>query len=1037
MVRPCAWLGGIDVGWSRFSLRHPVPVTVFFLIVVVLGLVSFTRLPVELYPAMDFPIAVVVADYEGAGPQEMEALVTRPLEEIMGTIGGVKAVRSLSREGSALVIVEFDWGTNMDFAALEMREKVDTVRTFLPEGAEQPRVFKIDPQAMPVVIIGLTGRDDMAALRQLAEDQIKPGLERLDGVASVSVQGGLDREINVVVDPGRLVVYGFSLGQIIDALRADNLNLPGGQVAEGGMNLLVRSLGQFQSVGEIAELRLIGPGGNLHRLGDLAEVWDTFADVTDKAWVDGRPAVFLSVQKQSGGNTVRVARAVQAELQQLTARLPGDVRAEVLQDQSTYIESSMSRVASAAGLGGIFALAVLYLFLRHFRATLAVGLAIPISLIGTFAVLFFAGVSLNIMSMGGLALGIGMLVDNAIVVLENIFRHRQEGKDAPTAASEGAGEVTLAVAAATLTTVVVFLPIVFVEGLAKQFFQELALTVAFALLVSLVVSLTLIPLAAARLLSGGRSGRVRIPQPGRRWQSFADRYGAVLRLALRRRLITMLVALGCLGGAAALVPHIGTEFIPAMDTGLFRVVVELPSGSRFEETEKVVQRAEAIVRQLPEVSAVFSMVGADAGDMDGGGQAISHRGSVYGKLAPRRQRARSLDDVMEEVRRQLEGQPGVRVRVEASGALGPGGDPVEVRIIGDDLEVLEQLALQVRDEMRRVPGIREVESSVTMQLPELQVRVDRLKAAEHGLTPVQVAALVRSAVSGRVATQYRVGGEEVNIRVRATAAARADADALRSLPLITPRGGHVLLGDIAELHTGAGPLAINRSEQARVVTVRAGLYGRDLGRTMSDVREQLAAVPLPPGYALDYGGQNEQMEEAFGGLLLALGLAAVLIYLVMAAQFESYLYPLTIMVSVPLAFVGSIAALALTGRSVDIAGLIGVIMLVGIVVNNAILLVSYINILRGRGMARDEAVLQAGPTRLRPVLMTALTTILGLLPLALGMGEGTELQAPLATVVIGGLTLSTLLTLVVIPVMYTLLDDLMCRLSRGRTTVVK
>ncbi|MFZ5815952.1 MAG: efflux RND transporter permease subunit [Bacillota bacterium] len=1013
--------------WVRFSLKHPVPTIVFFMVAVVVGFVSLTRLSIDLLPAMEIPLAVVSTRYEGAGPQEVESLVSRPLEEIMGTVAGVTRVRSSNSEGQSLVIVEFDYGTNMDLATLAMREKVDQIRELLPDGVGSSNVFKIDPQALPVLTIGLTGQEDLNALKRLAEDQIKPRLERLNGVASVSVNGGTEREIQVIVDPGRLQAAGLSINQVAQALRYENLNLPGGEVAEGNVKLLVRTLGQFQSVDEIRNLRL-GPV----KLGDVAEVRDTYAEATSKVWLDGKPAVSLDIQKQAGGNAVAVANAVKAELKEIERELPGEVQAAVLSDQSRMIINSINSITEGGMQGGILAILVLLLFLRHFRATLAVAVAIPVSVITTFGPLFFGGVTLNIMSMGGLSLGVGMMVDGAIVVLENIFRHKEMGKDTSTAALEGTSEVALAVTASTLTSVVVFLPVVWITGLAQLYFRELALSVTFSLLVSVMVSLTVVPILATWLLRD-RSGPARPPSRlyikiGERLQALDALYGRVLNWALRRRWTVIGIGLSSLLVAGLLATQMGMEFVPSSDTSEFRVSIKMPPGTRLEETEKAVERAVEQIQGVPELQQTFVAVGGSPNSyVSTAGK--SNEGYIVGMISRPTERSRSLNQVMEDVRSRIL-LPGARVSVTASGALDPGGAPIEVRLSGSDLAVLEDLGNRVMAEVAQVPGTRELNSSVGEGLPEVQIKVDRARAATYGLSPSQVAQAVQAAVKGQVVTQYRVGGQEYDIRLQATEGARRDVNALAQLPISTPGGQAVPLGDLARVTRAVGPTVVEREDQARVIRITGQIYNRDLASVIADIRARLNKLPLPPGYTIDYGGQNEQMEDAFGGLSLALAFSIVLVYLVMAAQFESFLHPFVILFTIPLSMVGAVGGLVVTGRNLDISGMIGVILLVGIVVNNAIVLIDYTNQLRRDGMARDQAVRTAGPTRLRPVLMTTLTTLLGLFPLALGLAEGSDMQAPMATVVMGGLAFSTLLTLVVIPVVYTLMDDLVVSLRR-------
>lgn len=1009
------------MSWVRFALKHPVPTIVFFLVALVIGAASFTRLAIDLYPAMEFPLAVVSTRYDGAGPQEVESLVSRPLEEILGTVAGVNNIRSTSYEGQSLVIVLLDWGSNMDQATLAMREKVDQVKAFLPDGAGAPTVFKIDPQALPVLTVGLSGGKDLVDLKRIAEETIKPRLERLDGVASVGVRGGTEREIHVVVDPGRLQAAGLSISQVAQALRYENLNLPGGEVAEGTTQLLVRTMGQFSSIDDIRDLRL----GRV-RLGDVAEVNDSFAEITSKAWIDQNAAVGLDIQKQSGANAVKVAQTVKLELAKIEQELPADVRSTVLMDQSVFVVNSMSGIAQSGLLGGILAMLILLVFLRHFRATLAVALAIPISVVTTFGPLFFGGVTLNIMSMGGITLGIGMMVDSAIVVLENIFRHKQMGKETNTAALEGTAEVTLAVVASNLTTVAVFLPVVFITGLAQQYFRELALSVTYSLLTAMFVSLTLVPIMATALLRD-REGPVR--PPSRAFQWLAERldalneiYRRVLVWALRRRWQTVGMALASMLVAGLLYTQMGMTFIPEMDTSEFRVNIQMPAGTSLDQTEKVLTGVAQQLTALPDLKSMYVSVGSAGGTWSvRSGQ--SNEGYIVGTIARPGERSQSLGQIMERVRRLIV-VPGARVTVEASGALGPGGNPIEVLVKGDDLLLLEELSNQIAAQVRQVPGAREVITSLGDGLPEVQVRVDRARAAAYGLSPSGIATAVQAAVKGQVVSQYRVGGREYDIRLQATEEARRDLGALSQLPIATPTGQTVPLIEVATVVQGVGPVLVERDDQSRVIRITGQIHGRDLGSVMTEIKGRVDRIPMPPGYLVEYGGQDKEMADAFGGLINALLFSIVLVYLVMSAQFESFLHPFVILLTIPLAFVGAVAALVLTGRAMDISGMIGMILLVGIVVNNAIVLVDYTNKRRRAGLAIREALLDAGPTRLRPVLMTTLTTVLGLVPLALGLTEGSDMQAPMATVVIGGLTLSTLLTLVLIPVVYTLMDDL-------------
>lgn len=1022
-----------------FAIRRPIFTVMVILVVLVLGAVSLLRLTIDLFPEMKLPMAAVVTTYSGAGPQEVETLVTRPLEEVMGTVNNVKEIKSESSEGVSVLIVDFNWGTDMDLATLQMREKIDIAQRYLPDDADKPAVFKMDPAMMPIIALSVSGGRNLRELRGLAEDVVKGRLERLDGVASVGVAGGYQREINVLVDPARLQAYGVSLAQLTQALQVENMNLPGGRVEEAGKELLIRTTGEFHEVSEIEEVLVPLPQGGAVKVKDLARVEDSHRDLRQHTRMNGRPSVGLFVQKQTTANTVKVAGLVKRAIPEILQELPPGVDIRVVMDQSGFINNSIKSVVRNATAGGILAVLILYVFLRNFRSTLVIATAIPISIIATFVLIYFAGLTLNIMSLGGLALGVGMLVDNAIVVLENIFRHRQEGLGRVEAAGFGTEEVASAVTASTLTTMVVFLPIIFVEGIAAQFFRELALTVSFSLFASLLVALSLLPMLSSRMLRvegaevllGGEGLSRRFPGRvlawlGRAFDWLNTSYRFLLRGALARRRLVVAVAAGAFITSLFAVPLVGMEFVPRMDTGEFSVEIKLPDGAVLADTEKVVSRVEALVNEIPERESVFTTVGAIT-SMTRGNETGSELGKVEVKLVPRRRRSRSVTRVVEEVRDKVSRIPGAEFKVNAASGFVGGdwaGAPITIILKGDDLEVLRRLAQEVANRVRQVPGTRDVDYSLAQGQPEVQVRVNRDKAAAYGLGLAQVASTVRTAISGQVATRYRVGGDEIDVRVRLQPESRQDLRDLENLVFASPLGVQVPLREVADLVVARGPVTISREGQSRIVTVTGGLVGRSLGAAVRDVQRSLADLKLPPGYAIEYGGENKEMMEAFASLGLALVLAVFLVYMIMAAQFESLLYPLVIMFSVPLAFVGVIWGLALTRRSLNVPSFMGVIMLVGIVVNNAIVLVDYINTLRRRGFERNEAIIKAGPTRLRPILMTTLTTVLAMLPLALGLGESGEAQAPMATVVIGGLTLSTLLTLVVVPVVYTIFDDL-------------
>ncbi|MGI6704680.1 MAG: efflux RND transporter permease subunit [Clostridia bacterium] len=1021
---------------SGIAIRRPVTTTMCVLIVILLGVVSFGGLGLDLLPDINFPMAIVSVSYSGAGPMEVESLVTRPLESVLGTVANIKSISSVSAEGNATVLVEFASGTDMDFATLDMREKVDMIRGMLPEGTGAPMILKMDPNMIPIIEMAISSDGDIASLTTLVDDSIVPRIERLEGVAVVDVYGGREREVRIEVYPERLKGYGLSLMHIVQSLRAENLNLPGGSVDDGNKRYILRTTGEFQSVEEIGEIPIALPAGGVIKLQDIADIQDTFKEASTVMTANGKHSIDLSVRKESTANSVQVARRINAELERIEQDYKG-IEIKTIVDTSTFIQKTIDNVTGMAVSGGLLAIGVLYLFLRNFRTTLIIGVAIPISIIATFTLIYFNGLTLNMVSLGGLALGVGMLVDNSIVVLENIFRYRQEGHNRIDAAREGSDEISMAVVASTLTTVAVFVPVVFVEGIAAEVFREMALTVSFSLMASLVVALTLVPMLSSKYLRVSNNGEKRlkikfVSSALDLWNKGFDKldrlYRRVLAWALRHRkiaIIGMVVLFVVSLLSAALV---GAEFFPSMDQGYITVSISLPRGTVLEETGRIAYRIEDMVASIPEMEDVFVVLGS------GGGMGGSDTSSaiIYGKLVDMGERSRSSFEVADSLRQRVADIAGAEINVSsmAMGGFAAGGSPVNIQIKGDDLTELSVIAEDVKGIVARVEGTRETASSLDEGKPEARVIVDRKRASIYGLNVSAIASTVQGSVDGQVATRYRMGGEEIDIRVALREDSAGDLHNLGNIIIPSPAGFQVPLEEVADVTIGEGPSSINRADQARVVTVSSEVFGRDLSSVMKDIRAGIDRYPLPEGYTIEYGGENQEMVDAFTSLAKALVMAIILVYMIMASQFESLVYPFIIMFSVPFALTGAVGGLVLTGRSLNVASFLGIIMLTGIVVNNAIVLVDYINTLRSRGTERNEAILKAGPVRLRPILMTTLTTILGLIPMALGIGEGAELQAPLATAVICGLLFSTVLTLVVIPVMYTIVDDIGIRLRR-------
>ncbi|MDR7554420.1 MAG: efflux RND transporter permease subunit [Armatimonadota bacterium] len=1026
---------------SALAVRRPVFTLMLTSALMVLGLVSYTRLPVELFPNVQFPYVTVTVVYPGAGPEEIEQLVAKPLEEQLSSLANVREVRTLASEGTTIVGVQFELGTDLDAATADVRQRVEIARARFPRDVQQPIVQKLDIGAQPVMNLGMGGARSSRELRRLADEVVKPRLERVPGVAAVSVTGGLVREVRVEVDLDRLRAYGLTLAQVEDTLRAENLNVPGGKITEGPREVLVRLTGQVASLDEIAALRILRRDGTTVRLGEVATVRDVTKDPEQFTRLNGRDSVGISIQKQAGANTVAVADGVRKALAELRRGLPGDVTFGVAQDQSQFVRSSVADVQSNLALGAVLVAVVVFLFLHNARSTLIIALAMPTAVVATYLPMFFSGFTLNIMSLLGLAVSVGVLVDNAIVVTENINRHLALAPTPTEAARVGAGEIEAAVMASAMTNVAVFVPIAFTRGIVGQFFRQFGLTVVFANLLSLFMAFTLTPMLSARWLRPPARSRGRPARLFDRWDAayanLATRYRGGLAWVLRHRGLTLGAAAAAFVASLALLasPLVGKEFFPTADTGEFRVRIEMPMGSSLALADRAVRRVEAVLATVPEVETFFTLVGgqqAGFGFQTPGAQI----GEVFVSLVDRSRRQRSLQEVMDDVRSRLRDLPAAKVKVSPGGEMG-GQAPIQVEVVGPDGTQLAALAARVEQIVRATPGTINVDNTLAPGKGELQVVLDRERAARLGLNAALVGSAIRTAVEGAAVTRYRVGGDEVDITVRARPEDRAAAARLGELAVgVAPDGTPIRLRDVAAVREARGPASIMRKNRVRMALVTADLTGRPLGAVVNDIARQTAALALPPGFAVNFAGEAQFQAESFRDLLLSLALAIVFVYMVMAAQFESLLHPFVILFTLPLAAVGVFPLLAATGIRVSIMSLLGIIMLTGIVVNNAIILVDYTNRLRARGLPRRDALLEAGATRLRPILMTSVTTILGGLPVALGLGtSGAEWRRPLGMAVLGGLTTSTFLTLFVIPAVYALVDDLVGRVRRRREPV--
>lgn len=1014
----------------KAAVHRPVLTTMVFLGLIILGAVSFTRLQVDLLPEIDFPSISVVTSYEGAGPEEVETLITRPMEQAVSTIEGIDRIESLSAEGRSRVALRFVWGTNLDTALNDVRAAVERAKSRLPEDADNPVVYKFNLGSFPILYLGLSGELDEPALRQLAEQDLGPRLERIEGVARVDVRGGLKREIHVLLDAERLEALNLAPQTVVQALRQQNRNTPAGVVEQFDDNILLRSIGEAEKVEDfenvVVDVRTAADGSqNPIFLKDIARIVDTYEEPNNIVRVNGEPGIRLSVSKQSGSNTVAVADRVLGALDGINRDYAGKAKLTVLEDTSEYIEDSISNVQQSVLIGAALAVFVLFFFLRDVRSTLIIATAIPTSVIGMFTLMYYFDITLNLISFGGVALGIGMLVDNAIVILENIFRKLEEGDDAETAAVEGSREVAGAIVASTTTTLVVFVPVIFLTGFASIFFGQMAFVVGFALICALAVALTLVPMLSSKFL---RSESNKMDDQ----EGFAGRFIAALETtyanladwALGHPKTTLLGAAVLLGASLCLVPFIGTELMPEEDQSEVDVNLDMPVGTRIEVTEAAIRKIEQrLPDAIPEMESMRTVIGTPGFWSSSGEESAS----IEVKIVDPDQRDRSSEEIANDIRSVVTGlTPAADVRTRAGGGLWilrvlrGGGDRLELQIRGYDLETGDQLSQKIKAMMEKTEGISSARASRQPGGKELQIVPDRKKLAALGVDPTLVANQIQTYVQGTRATVFRALGDEFDVLVRLSEKDRDGIDAVLDSPMVLPGQGTVPMREVVDVRTAESPLAIDRENQRRVITLRGNMTGeRDLGSITQDLRAQIRQMDMPEGFSVLVKGEAEEQKKTFSSLLIGILLAIVLVYMVMAAQFESFLQPLYIMFSIPFAAIGVLSMLAATGTTFNMQSFLGCIVLVGIVVNNAIVLIDYVNLLRDEhGMNVLEAVQISVRRRLRPILMTTATTILALAPVAIGLGEGGETQAPLARAVIGGLFVSGAISLVVIPVIY-------------------
>ena len=1009
------------MSWSRRSVRRPVATAMVFTALTVLGAFSYLRLQIDLFPELDFPSISIVTTYAGVGPEEVETLITRPIEGALARVEGIDRIESFSAEGRSRVALRFNWGMELDSAMEDVRSAMERVRDRLPEDADAPVVFRFNLTNLPVMEIAVESDLDEGRLRRFTDDVVKPYLERLSGVASVESSGARDREIRIELDAERLASLRLSARDVSLALRNETLTVPAGRVRQRSENILVRALGEFESVQQIEEALVATRDGVPIRVRDVGQVVDDFEDQTNLVRINGVAGVRASIQKSPDANTIEVCERVYEAIERFNVDYEGTAQLRVLDDNSVFIRRSIDGVQQSVILGALLALLVLVFFLQDLRATLVIGVSIPISVVGTFLLMERLGLTLNLITFGGLALGVGMLVDNAIVILENVYRKREEGASALDAAIEGSEEVGTAIVAATLTTLVVFLPVIFLGGFAAVFFRQMAMVVSSALICSLVVATTLVPVLCSLLLKSGSRTHT---NPLRRALDGLDAlYARSVDASLRWGAVIVVAAFAALGGAAYFAGDIGSELLPEADESEIRIIARYPAGTSIVETEAAVERIEALVREhVPETTEVLSRIGSP-GFWSTSGEEFA---SISVNVVPVEERARSSAEIAGALQPHLSRElPGMRIFSRPGGGLWifsflrGGEDRLRVEIRGYDVATADALAEEIEALLATVEGVTDATASRQAGGRELRLTVDRGRAADLGISTREVAEAISTLVQGADSAMYRERGEEFRIRVRLAESTLGSMERVLSTPIALPDGGVVPLRDLVEVSEGETPQAIDRYNQERIVTIGGGIAeDTTLGEVDARVREALRSVAIPEGFSVVVAGESAEQNSAFTSLGLGIGLALALVFMVMAGQFESFVQPLIILVAVPFAGIGVVATLVLTATTLNINSLMGCVVLVGVAVNNAIVLVDYVNQMRAAGGDLRESLIETCRRRLRPILMTTATTVLALLPVAIGGGTGSENQVPLARVVVGGMTVSAVVTLFVVPVLY-------------------
>ena len=1025
------------MNFPEFGVKKPVTNLMIFSSIIIIAVYSLTRIGIDAFPKIEPPVITVIATYPGASPEDVETKVTEPLENQLATAPGIEKITSKSSEGVSLISLKFIWGTNLDAASNDVRDRIDLAKRFLPDIPDEmdnPFIFKFNTASIPILFLGITAKESYTDLYDIIDKRLGDGLRQLPGVGTVQIIGGLERQINIWLDRQRLEGYGFSILDIQDALKQENISQPLGKLKSGLTDYLIRLPGEFASPDEVNSVILGKRDGKFVYLKDVARVEDSFKEVTLKARINGRSGLLLMIQKQTDTNTVEVAKRLKARLRELQKMLPTDIKMVTIFDSSQDIIDSLNSLKSSVYLGIVLVVLVVWFFLRQFLPSLIIALTIPFSLLIAFIYLFLSGRTINVISLSSLAIAAGMVVDNAIVVVDNVYRKLERGNRPQEAAIFGTQEMSLSISASTFTTVVVFLPMLFIPGVIGIFFGELAIIVTVTLLGSLFTAATFSPMLCSKWMKS-------VYSPGQkskwfsRFYAFSEKmfksweafYARSLGWSLRHKKLILIGFTSVFIAAMFLTRFVENEFAPEEDTGDLRLTIHLPLGTRLEESDKVARRIEGILeKDVPEKLFFYSRTGEGTGSTRGMGQVMGTNIITGGvKLMPKTERKRSVADVAQGLRDKIKQIPGVlKIDVTSGNPIGRmitgmGGKAVQVEIIGHSFEDTDMVAAKIKNIMEKISGVVDASVSRELKRPELKIEIDRAKAANVGLNMNIIASSLKTYIQGSTATKYREKGETYDIYVRLEEASREKLEDIENLSIVSPlTQTQVKLSNIAKIYEAAGPLDVERQNRGRVVRVECNTYKRSSGKVIEDIKKDVQKIVLPANVMINFGGEAEEQKKAFRDLALLLMLGIALVYMIMAAQFESLLDPFIIMFSVPFTFIGVILGFLFTGTTLNIISYLGAIMLIGIVVNNAIVLVSYIIILRGRGLSMYDAVTQSGKERLRPVLMITITTLVGLLPLAISKGTGSETWQPLGITMCGGLTVSTLITMLFVPTLY-------------------